>query len=83
MWFVRREPLAEGIRPFLGDRCWRFSCRKRLAEILQEFEEARCESFSCREPLAAALCPFEDELGEFEADRGTFVERRSVGRAEA
>jgi hypothetical protein len=33
-------------------------CRKPLAETLHGFEEARCE--------------LEDELGEFEADRGSF-----------
>jgi hypothetical protein len=41
--------------------------------MLHGFEDARCESFSGRELLAAALCPFEDELGEFEANRGSFV----------
>jgi hypothetical protein len=81
MGFVRREPLAEVIRPFVGDRCQRFPCRKPLAEILNGFEEARCESFSGREPLAAALCPFEAELGEFEADRGSFEEPLREGPA--
>jgi hypothetical protein len=79
--FVRREPLAEVIRPFIGDRCERFACRKRLAEMLHGFEEARCECFSGREPLAAALSPFDDELGEFDADRGSFEEPLREGPA--
>jgi hypothetical protein len=65
-WFVCREPLAEVLRPFVGDRSQRFSCQKPLAEILHGLEEARCESFSRREPLAEALGPFEAYRGSFE-----------------
>jgi hypothetical protein len=54
-------------REFCTDvRCKRFSCQKPLAEILHGFEEARC--------------PFEDELGEFEAGRGSFEEPLREGR---
>jgi hypothetical protein len=49
--------------------------------MLHGFEEARCECFSGREPLAAALSPFDDELGEFEADRGSFEEPLREGPA--
>jgi hypothetical protein len=69
------------IRPFIGDRCQRFLCRKPLAEILHGFEDARCERFLCREPLAATLQPFEDELGEFKAVRGPFKEPPCEGPA--
>jgi hypothetical protein len=81
MGFVRREPLAAALCRFIGDRRKRFSCRKRLAEMLHGFEKALCESFSSREPLAAALRPFEDELGELEADSGSFEELLHEGPA--
>jgi hypothetical protein len=47
-WFVCREPLAEALRPFVGDRCQRFACQKPLAEALGPFEAYRG---SFEEPL--------------------------------
>jgi hypothetical protein len=56
------------------ERCEWFVRREPLAEVAYESREALCMWFVRREPPAAALCPFEDELGEFEAARGSFEE---------
>jgi len=75
-WFVRREPLAEVIPPFVGDRCERFWCRKPLTEILHAIAE----------PLYANTGPLSLVLTTPRLRVSTMLRqsrRRAVGRGRA